>query len=298
VFKPQLAPREDPTSFPDYFKKLPFPLMCSPKLDGIRCIIDESLNARSRTWKLIPSNQVQNEFNHEAWTDGELISGPPTAHDVYNRTQSYVMSANKPGSLSYYLFDYCAPGWLLEPFYKRYEKVEQLCKTIDVFTLVEHEHIDNIEQLLEYEGKCLDAGYEGIMMRDPMGRYKCGRGTFREGIIFKLKRYAEDEGRIIGFVERKHNTNEQTRDALGYAERSSAQAGKVGTGMLGKFLVHFEGQVEEIASGNFNHAQLKEIWENKESYIGKYVKFKHFPHGVKDKLRFPRATGFRDEMDM
>ena len=33
--------------------------------------------------------------------------------------------------------------------------------------------------------------------------------------------------------------------------------------------------------------------------IGKaYVKYRSFPHGEKDKPRFPRALGFRDSIDM
>ena len=39
MFKPMLAPGEDPLSYPDYFDKLQYPLLGSPKFDGIRCII-------------------------------------------------------------------------------------------------------------------------------------------------------------------------------------------------------------------------------------------------------------------
>ena len=39
IFKPMLAPGEDPLSYPDYFDKLQYPLLGSPKFDGIRCII-------------------------------------------------------------------------------------------------------------------------------------------------------------------------------------------------------------------------------------------------------------------
>jgi DNA ligase-1 len=303
MFKPALAAREDPKSYTNYFKELRFPLYCSPKLDGIRCLISNDPAAMSRSWKQIPSFQVQEDFTWVPFLDGELIAGNATDADVYNRTQSFVMSKNKPGDLSYHVFDYCHPHWLEFPFEMRLAKAQELIDkrqwpdTKD-YHFVEHVLINNIEELLEYEGKCLDAGYEGIIMRDPKGRYKCGRSTWKEGLVLKLKRFADDEAEIVGFVERKHNTNTQTRDALGYAERSSSKEGMVGTGMLGKFLGIYEGEVIEIAPGCLNHDQLKDIWMNKEQYIGKLIKFRHFPHGVKDKPRFPRFVGFRDKIDL
>jgi DNA ligase-1 len=298
MFKPMLAPREDPKTYPNYFKELRFPLYCSPKFDGIRCMIDANGNAMSRTWKPIPSHQVQEELTDIPYLDGELIIGNETDFDVYNRTQSHVMSKSKPGDLKFLVFDYIHPDWLDIGFAHRLERAANLIKDRSNYQIVEHHMVWTPNDLLEYEGKCLDAGFEGVIMRAPTGTYKCGRGTWKQGLIYKLKRFADDEGEIVGFVERKHNTNEQTRDALGYAERSSSKEGMVGTGMLGKFLVIFDGEIIEIAPGCLKHNELKLIWENKEDYVERFIKFRHFPHGVKDKPRFPRFVGFRDKIDM
>jgi DNA ligase-1 len=298
MFRPQLAAREDPKTYPNYFKELQFPLLCSPKLDGIRCIISSERQAMSRTWKPIPSFQVQQDFCIQPFLDGELIEGKETDVDVYNRTQSHVMSMNKPGDIHFHVFDYCDPEWLDVPFRMRLARAQIICENLPNYKFVEHTLVNNVDELLEFEGKCLDAGFEGVIMRDPEGRYKNGRGTWKEGLIYKLKRFADDEGEIIGFVERQQNTNVQTRDALGYAERSSAQAGKVGTGLLGKFLVIYDGNTIEVAPGCLNHNQLEEIWNNKEYYLNRILKFRHFPHGVKDKPRFPRFVGFRDKIDL
>ena len=54
----------------------------------------------------------------------------------------------------------------------------------------------------------------------------------------------------------------------------------------------------DIAPGNFNHVERKEIWTSQEEFIGKLLKFRYFNHGIKDKPRFPRAIGFRNLMDL
>ena len=54
------------------------------------------------------------------------------------------------------------------------------------------------------------------MMRNPIAPYKQGRGTFREGIIYKLKRFEDSEAVIIGFVEQMTNQNVLEKDELGY----------------------------------------------------------------------------------
>ena len=135
-------------------------------------------------------------------------------------------------------------------------------------------------------------------MRNPIAPYKQGRGTFREGIIYKLKRFEDSEAVIIGFVEQMTNQNVLEKDELGYAKRSYAKDGLVPANTLGRFIVLWNGIELDIAPGNFNHAQRQEIWNNQDKFINKLLKFRYFNHGIKDKPRFPRAVGFRDEMDI
>jgi DNA ligase-1 len=299
MFKPLLAPGEDPKSFPDYFKKLQYPLLCSPKYDGIRCIVKAG-KCLSRSGKILPSLQVQEQYWYLKDLDGELIEGNATDFDVYNRTQSHVMSEDKPGELQYHVFDYTHPDVLSKPFYERLEMAEIIIKDYmrpDV-SLVEHVDVSNYEELLEYENKCLEQGFEGIMMRNPIAAYKQGRGTFREGIIYKLKRFEDSEAVIIGFVEQMTNQNSLEKDELGYAKRSYAKDGLVPANTLGRFIVLWNDIELDIAPGNFNHAQRQEIWNNQDKFMNKLLKFRYFNHGIKDKPRFPRAVGFRDEMDL
>lgn len=299
MFKPMLAPGEDPKSFPDYFKKLQYPLLASPKYDGIRCVV-KGARCLSRSGKILPSYQVQNDFAHFVDMDGELIEGNATDADVYNRTQSHVMSEDKPGELTYYVFDYTEPDWLLKPFYERLERAETIIQAynVDHVKLVPHEYIETYDALIAYENECLEKGFEGIMMRNPVGHYKQGRGTFREGLIYKLKRFEDSEAVIVDFEEQMTNNNILEKDELGYAKRSYAKDGLTRAGTLGRFIVSWNEMVLDIAPGSFTHAQRQEIWDNRDDYRGKLLKFRYFNHGIKDKPRFPRAVGFREAIDL
>jgi DNA ligase-1 len=298
MFKPMLSPGEDPLSYPDYFKKLQYPLLCSPKYDGIRCII-KNKQAMSRSFKILPSYQVQDEFTKFEHFDGELIEGNATDFDVYNRTQSHVMSEDKPGELTYFVFDYTHPDYLNKPFFERLESLERFLGTTGQVRLVTHEYVDSYEELIAYEKRCLAEGFEGIMMRNPVGYYKTGRGTFREGLIYKLKRFKDAEAMIIDILPMMENHNELETDELGYAKRSSSKAGLIEGDIAGKFIVTYQGMVLDVAPGSFNHSERAEMLRNKEKYIGKeYLKFRFFNHGIKDKPRFPRAVGLRKLIDL
>lgn len=299
-FKPMLAPREEPASFTDYWKLLPYPLEVSPKLDGIRGAA-RAPNVVSRTLKPLPSFQVQLEFGNLPPLDGEVIVGAPTDPDVYNRTQSHVMSFDKPADdLRYYVFDYTADDWRNKPFYERLDKAAELVKSLkrpDVI-LLEHTPVECYDELIAYEETKLALGYEGVMMRNPLAGYKWGRATFLQEIIYKLKRSTDDEGIVIGFEEQYTNTNTQERNELGLAKRSTSKEGLVRSNTLGAFIVLWRGLELTVGCGFFSHLQRKHIWDNREMYLNQLIKFRYFGYGNKDLPRFPRALGWRSEMDV
>lgn len=303
AFKPLLAATIDPKKDADVFTKLKFPLLGSPKLDGIRAM---GIDGRLKSRKLLdlPSAQAQALFGDLTHFDGEIIAGDPTAPDVYNVTQSHVMSKDKThDQLTYYVFDWAKPEEACRPFSWRMlelAKAVSALNRVDV-KLVPQVPINNLEELTAFEEEMLALGYEGIMLRDPTGMYKHGRSTFKEQTLMKLKRFEDFEAQVVGLIEQQTNTNTAERDELGHSKRSSAKAGMVGAGTLGKFLVHYdtdEGQdVLEIPCGVLTHKQRKAIWEDGGLAIGQWIKVRHFPIGAKNKPRLPRCVGFRDTMD-
>jgi DNA ligase-1 len=297
MFKPLLAPNEDPLKFPDYFDKLQYPLWCSPKYDGIRGVVKHG-SVLSRSGLRLPSRQVQELYSAFAHFDGEIIEGNPQDFGVYNRTQSHVMSHDKPGNLSFHVFDFTHEFLLNEPFSVILAELMVLLPERADVMLIPHIPVHNLDELLAYEDLCLDQGFEGIMMRNPNAPYKQGRATFRQNIIYKLKRFEDAEAEVVGFEEQMHNDNELEKDELGYAKRSTKKDGLKAADTLGKFLVEFQGQTITVAPGAFTHPQRKYIWENQNRFLGELLKFRFFNHGSKNKPRQPRAVGWRDKMDL
>lgn len=284
-FKPMLASPAD-------LAFLRYPLLASPKLDGIRAIVRGG-RLVSRKLLDIPNRHVQEALaGLPEGTDGELIDGDATAEDVYRRTNSLVMAHDKPqiANLRLFVFD----KWNESTAYiNRYQQLQETRWGPFVSVLM-HDEIDNRDELDEYEARMVDAGYEGIMLRDPWANYKFGRSTAKEGILLKLKRFEDSEATIVGIEEEMFNGNEAQRDKLGRTKRSTAKAGKVGKGTMGALVVRDlnTGVVFNIGSG-FTAADRQAEWKP-----GEIVKYKYFPVGVKDKPRHPVFIGRRSNIDL
>jgi DNA ligase-1 len=206
------------------------------------------------------------------------------------------MSHDKTGGCSFYAFDHVErPN---DEYTDRVGTLLQVWKKTNGAGVFKHESkvIHNETELSAYEAECLELGYEGLILRDPNSKYKFGRGTAKEQIILKLKRFRDDDATIVGFEERNENTNEKTVNELGRSKRSSHQAGKVGRGDLGALLCDFDGIKFAVGTG-FDDALRAEIWNNQAKYLGQLIKFKHFPIGVKTAPRHPVFISFRDRID-
>jgi DNA ligase 1 len=274
--------------------KLSYPVIASPKLDGIRALV---LNGQlvSRTLKPIPNRYVQKLFaGLPEGTDGELIMGAAN-DDPYRRTVSAVMSEDGEPDVWYHVFDnYKSSG----PFDCRLLDVRKLtgCKNVLVVLQL---MIWNVEQLTEFEEGMVESGYEGAMIRNPGGPYKFGRSTAKEGYLLKLKRYQDSDAKILGTYELMHNGNEATTNALGRTERSSHQENKTGLDSLGGFeLRDIHSGVEFRCGTGLTQNDRETLWDTREELIGKIIKYKYFPTGSKDKPRHPVFLGFRSKLDL
>lgn len=297
-FRVMKAPHQIPANTPSFFKNLVYPLLVSPKLDGIRCVIKNGI-ALSASGKILPSYQVQDSFWRYDNFDGELIEGSPTEDRVYHRTASHVMSENKFGDIRFYVFDYTHNKYLNVNFFERLQILQELFPLADdnIF-LVEHHVVDNEEELLELERRYLLEGYEGLVLKSPLGHYKQGRATYREGLMYKLKRLQDAEGVIIEVYEGTRNTNVQTKNELGLTSRSTNKENMVPSGLCGGFLVKYGEELVSVSPGAFSKDERKWIWENKEEVCGKLLKFRYFNYGLKAAPRQSVAVSFRDPTDM
>lgn len=271
---------------------LRYPIMASPKLDGVRALKLNGL-LMSRSMKPIPNKAVQLRFAHiQNGYDGELIVGDPRAADCYRKTVSTVMSHDLPADgVVYDLFDRFD---LAIPFSQRYLMLETSPYTL----VVPHVLVEDPDELLQVEFENLNQGYEGLILRDPRGLYKNGRSTLREGIMLKLKRFVDSEATIEGYQELLRNNNPAFKDAQGYTDHTSHQANMVPAGTLGALVVKdAEGRQFNIGTG-FDDALRARIWANRNKFLGKLVKFKYLAVGMKDLPRHPVFLGFRHPEDL
>lgn len=227
-FQPLLAERKKPD-----LTKLTYPKLGSPKLDGIRCIIRDG-QALSRKLKPIPNTFVQDCLRGlPEGLDGELIVGGEVDSRVWNGTQSGIMSRDGEPDFKYWIFDCVGDSGFADRYRRAVEIVNEYLPAYPWLRSVPHHTITGVDDAEHYESYYVEKGFEGLMLRSLDGAYKFGRSTLKEEILLKLKRFEDAEAIVIDVVERMHNTNEQERDERGYAKRSHAKAGKVGTGTLG-----------------------------------------------------------------
>lgn len=137
------------------------------------------------------------------------------------------------------------------------------------------------------------------MLRDPVGPYKQGRSTLREGWLMKLKRFVDSEAIVLDTVELFRNENAATTNALGYMERSHRKENRRGANTLGALKVRdlVSGVEFEIGSG-FTQTDRDTFWRDRASLPGRVVRYHYFPMGSKDKPRLPIYDGFRDPIDL
>lgn len=269
-------------------------LWLSPKLDGIRAIVRDGV-VMSRNLKPIPNAHVQKMFGHLEHYDGELIVGDPTSKTVYHDTYSGVMSGDGEPNVRFYAFDH-----IEEPDADYETRYEKLVESDVVVVLCQH-MVCSRDEIHALEERYLEEGYEGVMLRKargPNSKYKFGRATQKSCTLLKVKRMVSDEAEIVGFEELMHNNNEATTGHLGQTVRSSHQENLVPGGTLGALVCRLSNGVEFRIGTGFDALQRKEIWDNKNSVIGKMVTFNHFPIGAKDLPRFPSFKGFRDPIDI
>lgn len=292
-FKPMLAGKCS-------VETLNYPLLASPKFDGIRAIVRNG-QVLSRTLKPIPNTHVQKLFAHLEGCDGELIVGDPTNKNAMQATTSGVMSVAGDPDVTFHVFD-CVSA---KPFKTRFDGL--VCRLLDGFYLQDpKKRVQIVDQTLcrtrdeleDFEYECLQQGYEGVMVRSHNGLYKFGRSTTREGALLKLKRFVDGEAVCIGIDELLHNENAKDLDNLGHAKRSLSKEGMRPAGTMGALVVKdlATGVVFRVGTG-FTAAQRDHFWVNRPT--GQIVKYKHFnQQGALNAPRFPTFVGIRSKLDM
>lgn len=228
-----------------------------PKLDGLRCIND-NFTQKSRNGKpwLSTPHLNQNElcldgelYTHEYKEDFNTIVSlckkqKPTEQDFKDseaKVQLWVYDAPQvPG-------DYKARYEALAKWHANLSPEQQ-----KHFVLVPTFWITTQRELEEYHERFLSEGYEGTIVRRLHSPYEFKRTK----ALLKYKDWKDDEFKIIGYKE-------------GLGNRA---------GMVGAFLLQHDLDKNKTFESNVkaSHEELKKIWQERDSYIGKMATVKYF----------------------
>ena len=280
---------------PVALEHLRYPLLVSPKLNGVRGYVAQG-KVLSTSNKRLPNVHLQALFQSAEHCDGELIVGDPSdTQNSLNRTTSVVMSDEKPvDGLKFYAFDH-----VKNTDWRFIDRIELLQETKHPgVIIIRHELVQNEKELLAKEIEYLSRGYEGLITRDPLAQYKFGKSTAKQAWMGKMKRFKDDEAVIIGFVEGQKNNNVKVVSETGRSKRSSAKAGKEAKGTLGSLVCLWKnGQTFNIGTG-FTDDEKAYIWTNQAEYLNQLAKFKFFELGSGDVPVLPVWLGLRDRRDL
>ena len=247
---------------PEHLQSLNFPLLATPKIDGIRAVV---VNGRllSRSLKEIPNTGIRRALEGVLpdGADGELYCGS------FNSTVNAVMSKNGPipEGIKYYWFDWVKHA--NSPYKDRVLSVQahvmlhdtlmfSMPEGIRVVPLIPTE-IHCLAGLVRYESHIVDTlGFEGVVLRDPNGRYKYGRSTIRDRLMTKLKRCHDSEAIVTGTEELVHANGAGRSNLLGaiVATLPNGTAFKIGTG--------------------FTAEQRQTLWNDRDNLLGRLVKYR------------------------
>ena len=260
-----------------------------PKLDGVRCytrVVDGEIKMFSRNHKEFHNcKHITNQLKPillnypELILDGELYNH--RFKDNFNEIISIVRTS-KPKQrdrfksaayLQYHVYD-CFDQTRPElPYWNRWDIIRHLfdykykgsssyIKRVDTKIVINQEYID------KYNKEHLDAGYEGSMLRtnEPYQQR-------RSHGLQKVKTFHDTEFTITDAVEGK---------------------GKF-SGGLGKWLgIDMEGRKIEVPWQKLKIEERRDVWKNRDRYIGKVATFEYFERTPDGAYRFPSFKGLRD----
>lgn len=275
-------------SYEKHAKKIKFPAMLQPKLDGMRCIAifdGKNVTLWSRTRKPITSApHIVKELEEKLVGNDTLIfDGELYADKLYNDFEKIISLARQetPGEgheqLEYHIYD-MVRGETNDVRQKVLKNVHfyQQFKFIKLVPTLE---VRSNEEVLDCTAEFIQDGYEGGIVRNYHGRYINSRSFDLQ----KVKGYVDDGSMVLEMME-------DDFVVLGINEGRGKLAGHAAT-----FAMRTPAGDHFNATPNGEHSRLKEIFENPDLVLGKVATVCFFGYTGKNKVpRGPKVKVIRD----
>lgn len=305
-FKPMLAPNQEVD-----LNNINYPILASYKLDGIRCLFIKG-EMLSRSLKPIQNKQLREKMKpladyskeHDVILDGEIYSHELTFQEItrFVMTQDFeekrsIKKFGKileiPESLKFYCFDCVKENNFSQPFAERLANVTLELPIINWVSQITMWKKTDIE---EYFDVALKAGFEGLILKSDCGKYKCGRGTIKEGLIYKVKPFVTFDAEILDVIQATEvdQNAEKKINELGRSVTSKKKGDRILIEKSSAFEVEYKGLKLKVTLA-MTDEEKEEVWANREQYIGKIIEYKGMLVGSKDVPRHPVMIRFRED---
>lgn len=274
-----------------------YPVRVEPKLDGLRCVAvkkDGEVTFYTRNGTVLETLPKIKAALEAGLYDNVVLDGEAMGED-WNESASVLMARKThkdDSNIVYNIFDaMLLADWVAQasamPYHERVQLVSTVIDAVQNVSLspirqVPHIMARNEVELLAFFQKCMDEGFEGVMLKTLDTPYKFKRSAH----ILKLKPVVTYEGVIVAPYEGRRGTKRE--------------------GLFGGFEVVLPNGVITRVGGGFSDALKADIQLNgPDSFVGKIVEIEAQPDPMtsdgltKDgKARFPVFTRFRDEGDV
>ena len=236
-----------------------------PKLDGLRC---DNANGKLTSRNGKPFVSCPHLTQKKVRLDGELYNH--TLKDDFNKIVS-LCRKTKPTKadiedsaniVEFWAYDLPEHKGVFSDRYKALRAWINLnpnskIKAVPTFEVFSQADID------KHHERFIEEGFEGSIIRLDLGEYE----NKRSKQLLKYKDFVDSEFEIVGYEE--------------------GEGGRAGT--IGKFIMKHDTKegvtFKSNVKGNFDY--LKQVWKNRDSYIGKTATVKHFKRTPDDIPRFP-----------
>jgi DNA ligase-1 len=203
---PMLAHTYEPNTKKNKKNDITFPCFVQPKLDGLRCImysINNKIKCQSRTGAFFEGlSHITNELeifyeNNKVILDGELYTDSIPFEELAGLIKKKKLSDDdreKIKTVKYHVYDI-----INEKIYEdRLSDINSCIKNFQYVVKVLTYQCENNSQFKDYFSNFIQEGYEGIMLRNINGFYRC---NYRSHDLQKYKEFCESEYTISSFKE-------------------------------------------------------------------------------------------------
>jgi ATP-dependent DNA ligase len=219
---PMLAQKFEPDSKTTKKHTITFPCFVQPKLDGLRCVMYRDpttgeIRRQSRTGTYFDTMAHIAESlaplfakYPEVVLDGELYTTEIPFEELAGLIKTKKLTPEDMEKLcviQYHIYDMIDETM---PYHARHDRIKKMFAQVAASTassphklppyicLVETTLAKTQAEFKAEFSRFIEEGYEGIMLRNKMGMYRC---NYRSHDLQKYKEFQEDEFRIVGFME-------------------------------------------------------------------------------------------------